>query len=90
MSQDKPRKKPRRQKMPTLRFADLEGVIKLDGWYEVEGTKHAAYKHPTKDGKVNLDRKWTGVKVGGWICNAVCQQASLTRDDFEALYWKSR
>jgi flagellar basal body rod protein FlgF len=40
-------------------FNDLDRAIRADGWFSVTGTKHEAYKHPTKTGKVNLDKKWT-------------------------------
>jgi hypothetical protein len=62
-------------------------VVKADGWAQVPGTKHLAYKHPTKPGKVNIDAKWTRVKPGSWVFKAVLAQAGLTRQEFERLYW---
>ena len=83
-------KKPRHQKVSVFDFSDLERVIKADGWFSVPGTKHRAYKHPTKPGKVNLDAKWRNVKLGSWTFVSVCQQAGLSREKFLDLYWRSR
>jgi len=80
----------RGHKLPPLSFGDLERVVKADGWVRVEGTKHENYEHPTKSGKVSLDKKWTGVVSGGWVFRSVLQQAGLTRAEFEALYWSTR
>lgn len=53
------------------------------------GTKHLAYEHPTKSGKVNIDEKWTSVKAGSWVFRSVVMdQAGITRREFEELYWK--
>lgn len=60
-------------------FGDLERVITAQGWERIKGkTKHPAYKHPTKAGKVNLDEKWTGVKYGSTVFTSVAEQAGLT------------
>lgn len=81
----------RGRKIPLLTAKDLERVIRADGWYPVEGRKHAAFKHPTKPGKVNIDLKWRNVKVGSWVfCSVVHDQAGLTRAEFDELYWETR
>ena len=81
-------KKRGRGKLPVLTCDDLRRVIEADGWYRVPGTKHFAFEHPTKRGKVNLDEKWTNVKVGSWVFRSVIyDQAQLTRKEFERLFW---
>jgi predicted RNA binding protein YcfA (HicA-like mRNA interferase family) len=37
-------------------------VLLKAGWVRVKGTKHLAFKHPDRRGKVNLDEKWKNVK----------------------------
>lgn len=80
----------RGRKLPPLTFADFERVILADDWHLVDGTKHENYEHPTKRGKVSLDKKWDGVKVGSWPFRTVLQQAELSRAQFEKLYWETR
>jgi hypothetical protein len=77
----------RGRKLPLLRFTDFRRVILADGWKPVSGTKHYAYEHPTKTGKVNLDEKWDRVKEGSWIFRSVLEQASLSKSEFAELYW---
>lgn len=78
------------RKLPLLDAADLERVVRADGWVSVKGTKHLAFEHPTKPGKVNIDEKWTNVKVGSWTFRWVLQHAGLSRKEFERLYWDTR
>ena len=59
-------------------FDDLEKAIKSDGWYEVGHGDHPNYEHGTKSGKVQLDKKWTGVKKGSVVLRSVARQADLT------------
>jgi hypothetical protein len=81
----------RGRKLPPLTFDDLDRVIRADGWLPVGGTKHENYKHPTKPGKVSLDRKWKNVRVGDWVFrSAVIDQARMTKRQFETLYWDTR
>lgn len=75
------------RKLPLLTAGDFVRVIRADGWHQVDGTKHLAFKHPTKPGKVNIDEKWDRVKPGGWVFRSVLEQASLSRAEFERLYW---
>jgi hypothetical protein len=63
-------------------------VIKADGWVEVKGTKHLAYEHPIKQGKVNIDAKWRHIQPNGPFHRSVLRQASLTKGEFERLYWE--
>ena len=77
----------RGRQLPPLSFAEMDCVVRADGWRRVVGTKHENYEHPTKGGKISLDKKWTGVLPGSWVFRSVLQQASLTRTEFEALYW---
>jgi predicted RNA binding protein YcfA (HicA-like mRNA interferase family) len=79
-----------KQKMPPLSAADIIRVLRADGWVQVPGTKHLAFEHPTKTGKVNVDEKWEHVRLGDWVCRSVLEQASMTRAEFEELYWKTR
>ncbi len=83
-------KKRGKQKLPTLEAVDLIRVIRADGWYEVDGTKHLAFEHATKDGKVSIDEKWEHLRLGDWVTRSVLEQASMTRAEFEKLYWETR
>jgi predicted RNA binding protein YcfA (HicA-like mRNA interferase family) len=74
--------------LPTLTANDLICVLKADGWYEVAGTKHLAFEHGEKSGKVNISAKWQHVRPTGWPLTAVLNQAEITKDKFETLYWK--
>jgi predicted RNA binding protein YcfA (HicA-like mRNA interferase family) len=76
------------QKLPTLTAKDLVRVVLADGWFRVPGTKHLAFKHPMKPGKVNIDEKWTAIRAGDRFFRSVLRQASLTRREFEDLYWE--
>jgi predicted RNA binding protein YcfA (HicA-like mRNA interferase family) len=78
----------RARRLPTLTAADVICVIQADGWTLVKGTKHLAFEHPTKPGKVNVSQKWTHVRPGGWPLTAVLAQAGLTKDEFDELYWR--
>ncbi len=60
-------------------FADLEAAIRRDDWQEANHGDHPNYKHPTKPGKVQLDKKWTGVKKGSVVFKSVARQAGLTQ-----------
>lgn len=81
----------RGRKIPPLTVEDFKRVLRADGWVQVEGTRHLAYEHPTKRGKVNLDEKWRNVRMGSWVFRSVVlEQAGLTRSEFERLYWKTR
>jgi predicted RNA binding protein YcfA (HicA-like mRNA interferase family) len=76
-----------RRKLPTLTAGDLICVVEADGWVRVDGTKHLAWEHPTKNGKVNISAKWQHVRPSGWPFTAVLAQAGLTMGQFEDLYW---
>lgn len=77
--------------MPPLTTEDFKRVLRAAGWTRVPGTKHLAYEHPEKSGKVNLDEKWTQVIPGSWVFRSVVlDQAGMTRREFEELYWKTR
>jgi predicted RNA binding protein YcfA (HicA-like mRNA interferase family) len=75
------------RKLPTLTAADLICVIEADGWVRVDGTKHLAWEHPRKEGKVNIGANWKHIRPSGWPLTSVLAQAGLTKDEFEALYW---
>jgi hypothetical protein len=77
-------------RLPLLNAGDFVRVVRADGWYSVPGTKHLAFEHPTKRGKVNIDEKWDRVKPGSWVFKSVLTQASLSRPEFERIYWASR
>lgn len=80
----------RGRRLPILSAADLICVIEADGWQPCEGTRHLAWEHPTKQGKVNIDAKWEHIRPSGWPLTSVLSQAGLTKEAFEALYWEHR
>lgn len=75
------------RKLPTLETADFDRVLRADGWQRVEGTKHLAYEHPTKPGKVMVGAGWKNVKPGSWLFKNVLRSAQLGRSEFERLFW---
>lgn len=83
-------KKRGKQKVPTLSARDVVRVPKADGWVQVEGTKHLAFDHPTKPDKVSVNAKWEHIRLGDWVLRSVLEQAGLTREEFERLYWETR
>lgn len=66
-------------------FFDIERAIKSVGWYEVKHGDHPNYRHPEKPGKVQLDKKWTGVKKGHLVFRGVASQAGLTQKELQRL-----
>lgn len=59
-------------------FKDLDCAIKLDGWYEAGHGRHPNYRHPVKPGKVQLDRKWTGIRASDELFRSVAWQAGVS------------
>ncbi len=77
--------------MPPLTAGDFVRVLRAVGYVQVEGTKHLAFEHPDRPGKVNVDEKWKNVKVGSWVFRSVVyEQARMTKAEFVELYWKTR
>ena len=80
----------RGRRLPLLTAGDFVKVVTLDGWRPVDGTKHLAFGHPTKPGKVSIDQKWDRVRRSSWVFRSVLRQAGLTTAEFEELYWRTR
>lgn len=81
----------RGRKMPPLTAGDFVRVLRAVGYVQVDGTKHLAFQHPERPGKVNVDEKWENVKVGSWVFRSVVyEQARLTKTEFVELYWSTR
>lgn len=59
-------------------FKDLHRAIGKDGWEEARHGNHPNYKHPTKKGKVQLDKKWTGIRANDLMFRSVARKAGLT------------
>jgi len=77
------RKKAKSKKGPSLHrgpfaFIDLDRAIKKDGWREAKHGNHPNYKHPTKGGKVQLDKKWTAIRASDMMFRSVARQAGLS------------
>jgi len=68
-----------RLKRGPFNFVDMETAIGLDGWVPDGHGDHPNYTHPSKAGKVQLDKKWTGVKKGSMVFRSVASQAGLTQ-----------
>jgi hypothetical protein len=62
-------------------FAEFEKAIEADGWVPDGHGDHPNYKHPTKRGKVQLDKKWTGLKKGQTAFRGVASQAEMTQKE---------
>lgn len=79
------------RKPPPLKTDDFKRVLRAVGYVQVDGTKHLAYEHPTRPGKVSLDEKWTGVKVGSWVFRSVVhEQMGMSTEEFLEYYWRVR
>lgn len=60
--------------------SDFERALGLDGWERIKGkTRHPAFKHPAKPGKVNYGTNWSGVMYGHQTFEGVAAQAGLTK-----------
>jgi hypothetical protein len=80
------KKKPSgRLKSGPFTFADLERAIEADGWLPDGHGDHPNYSHETKRGKVQLDKKWTGVKKGSMVFRSVASQAGLSQRELQKL-----
>jgi predicted RNA binding protein YcfA (HicA-like mRNA interferase family) len=75
-----PKKGPRLNRGP-FTFSDLDRAIKRDGWKEAKHGNHPNYKHPTKRGKVQLDKKWDGIRANDLMFRSVARQAGLTNKE---------
>lgn len=79
------------RKPPPLKADDFKRVLRALGYVAVDGTKHLAFEHPDRPGKVNVDEKWTGVKSGSWVFRSVVhEQMGLTTAEFFEVYWRTR
>jgi hypothetical protein len=58
---------------------DFESALKLDGWSRESRGPHACWVHPTRPGKVQIDRKWTAVRTGHDPFRGVCSQGGYKR-----------
>jgi hypothetical protein len=76
------RKKSRQLHRGPFGFADFEAAIKLDGWIgPIKGRRHPCYRHPTRKGTVQLDKKWTAIKPGHDGFRGVLQQGGYTKSE---------
>jgi hypothetical protein len=61
---------------------DFQAALKLGGWLPEKGTKHLNYSHPNRAGRrVQIDHKWTAVKVGHFTFTTVAEQAGYTKEE---------
>jgi hypothetical protein len=59
--------------------ADFVKALTSIGYESVPGTKHRAFKHPDRPGKVNVG-SWQNVKAGHTVFASVARQANLTNE----------
>jgi predicted RNA binding protein YcfA (HicA-like mRNA interferase family) len=78
------------QKLPPLTAADLIRMLLRDGFEEVAGTKHRAFEHPERGGKVSVSMKWNSLRFGHDAMKGVMGQAGWTKADVRRLYQESR
>jgi hypothetical protein len=60
---------------------DFEEAVRLDGWEPEKHGRHPCWRHPTRRGKIQIDRKWTGVKPGHDPFRGVMRQGGYTKDE---------
>jgi predicted RNA binding protein YcfA (HicA-like mRNA interferase family) len=84
------RKHPKQRPLPPLTAADIVRMLTADGFQEVTGTKHRAFEHPERGGKVSVSMKWTGLRFGHDAMRGVMAQAGWTREDVRRLYFVGR
>jgi predicted RNA binding protein YcfA (HicA-like mRNA interferase family) len=77
-------------KLPPLKSADFERMLRHDGWVEAKGGRHPNWEHPEKPGKAQLPENWTGVKTGHDTFKGILRQTGWSKDEAIALYWASR
>ncbi len=75
--------------MPPLDARDIEAILRADGWFEVPGTRHRAFEHAEKPGKVNFSAGVRDVRKGTLLWRSIFhQQAGLTDREVERIYWE--
>jgi predicted RNA binding protein YcfA (HicA-like mRNA interferase family) len=77
----------KKERLPPLTAGDIVEMLLLDGWRYVGGTKHRAFEHPSRPGKVGVSMKWTGLKFGHVTMQGVMAQAGWSKDDVRRLYF---
>jgi predicted RNA binding protein YcfA (HicA-like mRNA interferase family) len=80
----------RARKLPILTADDIAKVLRADGWHRVDGTKHLAFEHPRKRGKVLFGANWAHVRPTGDPLRGILRTAELSQAEFERLYWQMR
>lgn len=58
---------------------DFVRGLKLDGWEKESDGPHACWVHPSRPGKIQIDRKWTAVKTSHDPFRGVAAQGSYKR-----------
>jgi hypothetical protein len=66
--------------------ADFDRMLRKNGWTVESEGPHTHYVHAARPGrKVQIDRKWTGVKVGHDPFKGVAEQTGYGRRELKRL-----
>lgn len=53
---------------------DFDKHLRRVGWERVSGGRHLNYRHPDREGKVQLSTNWTGIRASDPIFNSIARQ----------------
>lgn len=85
MSKQNRRKKGQELSRGPFNHRELERELRRVGYEATKPGDHLNFKHPDRPGKVQLDAKWTGVKVGGWVWRSLCRQTGYSKKELQMI-----
>lgn len=83
MSKRNRRKKGQELSRGPFSHREIERELRRVGYEPVKAGAHLNFKHPDRPGKVQLDAKWTEIKVGGWVWRYLCRQSGYSKKELQ-------
>jgi hypothetical protein len=66
-------------------YRELNKELRRVGYVPSKPGDHVNLKHPNRAGKVQLDAKWTEIKVGGWVWRSLSRQTGYSKDQLQRI-----
>ena len=66
-------------------YDDIRKVLESQGYTSEKGAAHPQWRHPTRPGKVSLDKKWTSVKTGQMVFDSLARQTGYGKKGLQRL-----
>lgn len=67
-------------------YDDLWKALTRAGWAKVgQNSSHVHLSHPTRNGKIQLDKKWTAVKTSHWTFKGVAAQGGYSPKELQRI-----